>query len=167
MYADHVDSTEDILNVYRWDGKLTCPAPGVNYPAMFDEPLNGSWLDHVTLETIKFSKNHPLDIVFLNQVSGKTPNNVKYAANIINHVDKCIQASNRGPDSLPYPYPCTHDLQATTTMKDRTIQDPVIQTVSTGHSPIFTANRHANRQRQCHRRGSCESKMKRPTHDCG
>ena len=91
---------------------------------------------------------------------------MKYGANIINHVDKCIQASNRGPDALPYPYPCTQDLQAPTTMKGRTLQDPVIQTVSTGHSPIFTANSHANRQRQGHRRRSCKRKMKKPTQDC-
>ena len=64
MYTDHVHNTEDVLNVYRWDGKLTSPETGVNYPAIFDEPLNGSWLRRVTLETINFSKKHPLNIVF-------------------------------------------------------------------------------------------------------
>ena len=126
VYADHVDSTEDVLNVYRWDGKLTSPETGVNYPAMFDEPLNGSWLRHVTLETINFSKKHRLDIVFLNQVSGKTPNNLKYGANIINHIDGCIQASNGGPDSLPYPYPSTATVRHNN-MQDPALQDPALK----------------------------------------
>ena len=89
---------------------------------------------------------------------------MKYGANIINHIDGCIQASNAGPDCLPYPYPSTapvrHNDMQYSSLQDK--QDPGFQTVTTGHSPIFTTNRN----RQCLRGGSGKRKMNKTTQGC-
>ena len=94
-----------------------------------------------------------MDIVFLNQVSGKTPNNMEYGVNIINDIDGCIQSSNAGPDCLLYPYP------STALVRHDNMQDPAVKIVKTGHSPIFTTNK----QRQSYRYGSGKRKTKQ---DC-
>jgi hypothetical protein len=82
VYADHDECVDDVLNVFRWDGKQTVDQNGFSYPSMFDESIEKSWLSHVTFETITFSKKHPLDIIFLNQVCGRTPNNKSFAKKI-------------------------------------------------------------------------------------
>jgi hypothetical protein len=140
VYADHVKSSDDVLNVYRWDGKVTLHQDGVRYPTMFDEPLDESWLSHVTFQTIIFSKKHPLDIVFLNQVCGKTPNNKDYGVNIINNIDGCIQSSNAGQDCLPFPFPPA-------VRTPQTMVGSTVNTVNTGHPPIFTRTRNGQRWR--------------------
>ena len=111
---------------------------GVFYPSMFDEPLNDSWLSHVNFQSIRLSKKLSLDVVFfLNQVSGKTPNNVDYGVNIDNDIDGCIQFSNAVSDCLSFPYPPNIPC----------MQYPAVNTDNTGHPPIFTKIKHGQRQK--------------------
>jgi hypothetical protein len=157
VYADHVKSSDDVLNVYRWDGKGTLHQDGVRYSTMFDEPLDESWLSHVTFQIIIFSKKHPLDIVFLNQVCGKTPNNKDYGVNIINNIDGCIQSSNTGPDCLPFPFPPA-------VRTPQTMVGWTVNTVNTGHPPIFT--RSCNGQRRKGKKKQSTADTKRQVESC-
>ena len=95
---------------------------------MFDVHEPEEWLDHVTLEEVKFSKKSDLEIVFLNQVAGIHPPNRDLRRNLINTLDGCIQSSTERPDRLPKHFKL-HRLDSETTTK---------QFKLTNHTPVFT-----------------------------
>ena len=50
VYADALNTTEDVLHVYCWTGKVKENKLGCYYPSMFDVHEPEEWLDHVTLK---------------------------------------------------------------------------------------------------------------------
>ena len=56
VYADMINTTDDVLHVYRWNGKVKEDEHGYSYPSMFDVHTPEDWLNHVTFERVKCSK---------------------------------------------------------------------------------------------------------------